>query len=134
MGIQFKLQSNGVFFDVNFSDRLNLVKGSSGTGKTFLCNTVHAYCVSEEISCAFINNRVAASADKDAIYCMCRNKEIIILDDTELYLDSELFDRIRDLSCTVIVVRKVTFGLNMEDVHLYFVNFKGNQLRTRRLQ
>ncbi len=31
MGIQFKLKSTGVTFDVNFLDKLNFIKSSSGT-------------------------------------------------------------------------------------------------------
>lgn len=121
-------------FDVNFSDKLNLIKGSSGTGKTFLFHIMQAYCVSEEISCALIDSKVLSSANEDIIYSMCLGKEIVILDNADLYLNGELFDKIRNLDCTVIISKKGTFGLNMKAVHLYLVKYEGNILCTKRWQ
>lgn len=134
MGIQFQLENTDVLFDINFLDKLNLIKGSSGTGKTFLFNVIQAYCITEGISCAFIDSKVLSNGNKDIIYSMCLDKEIIILDNADLYLDSELFDKIRKLNCTVIISKKVTFGLNMENVHLYLVNYERNVLNTKRWQ
>lgn len=134
MGIQFKLESSGVMFDVKFFDRLNYIKGSSGTGKTFLFNVMQAYCVLNGIPCAFVDSKMLASVNNDIIYSMCKEKEIVILDHADLYLDAELFNKIRDLGCTVIVSKKRTFGLNMEDVHLYLVEYEGNTLCTKRWQ
>ena len=132
MGIQFKKVSNGISCDVNFIDKLNIIKGASGTGKTFLFNVIYSYCTFSGIKCAFIDYRVVASGNTDLIFEMCKNKSIVILDNADLYLTQDLFSRIRTLDCTVIVSKKSTFGLDMRDVHLYTVNYSGDSLSTVR--
>lgn len=134
MGIQFNLKINNVMFDVHFSDQLNFIKGSFGVGKSFLLNTIQSYCIFEGISCALINSTVLASANTDIIYSMCQNKDIVLLDDTDLYLDNELFCKIKNLNCTVIFNKKSVFGLDMAGVHLYIVRYEGDKLYTERWQ
>lgn len=81
-----------------------------------------------------IDSKVLSSTNKDIIYNMCLEKEIAILDNADLYLNGELFDKIRNLDCTVIISKKRTFDLNMEDVHLYIVKYEGDILCTKRWQ
>lgn len=132
----FKLSKTigGVFFDVNFIDRINIIKGASGTGKTYLFNTIASYCTSNKISYAFIDYKFSASGDEDLIFSHCINKELIILDNADLYLTKELFDKIRDLDATIILSKKTTFGLNMSDAYLYTIDYTNSSLVTKRLQ
>lgn len=123
----------GISFDINFADKINVIKGASGTGKTFLFNMLSSYCSSNKISYAFIDYKFLASGDEDLIFPHCLNKELIILDNADLYLTPELFDKIRNLNATVILSKKSTFGLNMDDAHLYTIDYINTSLLTRRL-
>lgn len=128
-----KRTMNGVDFDINFKDRINVIKGASGTGKTFLFNMISSYCTSNKIPYAFIDYKFLASGDEDLIFYHCRNKKLIILDNADLYLTSELFNKIRNLNATIILSKKSTFGLNMDDAHLYTIDYIDDSLITRRL-
>lgn len=124
---------NGVDFCINFADRINVIKGASGTGKTFLFSMISAYFTSNKISYAFIDYKFLASGDEELIFSHCVNKELILLDNADLYLTSELFDKIRNLDATIILSKKSTFGLNMDDAHLYTIDYTNSSLVTRRL-
>ena len=131
--LQFKKPINGVDFDVSFTDKVNVFRGSSGTGKTFLFNVISAYCAKNNISHAYIDYKTVLTDDIDLILSHCKGKDIVILDNADLYLTPDLFQSIRDLGCTIILSKKTTFGLNMRDAHLYTVDYNGNTLSTRRL-
>lgn len=130
---QYSKLTNGVEFNISFIDKINIIKGSSGTGKTFLFNTIASYCVSNKISYALIDYKIVASGDESLILSHCRNKSLIILDNADLYLTSELFNNIINLKLTIILSIKATFGLNMENAHLYTVTYKDSLLKTRRV-
>lgn len=131
--LQFKKLINGVNFDVSFIDSINVIRGSSGTGKTFLFNVISAYCAKNNITHAYIDYKTVLTGDTDLILPHCKGKDIVILDNADLYLTSDLFQSIRDLGCTIILSKKTTFGLNMRGAHLYTIDYKGNVLATRRL-
>lgn len=123
----------GIVYNINFTDRINVIKGASGTGKTFLFNTLASYFVNNKIPYALIDYRFLATGDKDLIYPHCLNKKVIILDNADLYLTKELFDKIKDSDATIILSKKSTFGLDMEDAHLYTIEYANSSLVTRRL-
>ena len=129
--LKVKRTSGGVDFDVDFIDEINVIKGASGTGKTFLFNMLSSYCISNKIPFAFIGYRFLASGDEGLIFSLCINKKIIILDNADLYLTPELFNKLRGLNATIILSKKHTFGLNMDDAHLYTVDYSGSSLSTR---
>lgn len=61
------------------------------------------------------------------------NKDIIILDNADLYLNPELFEQIKGIGATIILSKKSTFGLDMRNAHLYIIDYRGSLLRTRRI-
>ena len=130
--LKVKRKMYGINFDVNFTDRINLLKGASGTGKTFLLNALASYCTDNKIKYAFINYKFLATRGESSIFAPCLNEELILLDNADLYLTPELFDEIRSLDATIIMSMKTTFGLNMDDVHVYSVDYDGSSLATRR--
>lgn len=131
--LNIKKVINGVSFDINFTDRINVIKGASGTGKTFLFNILMSYCVNNKISYAYIDYNFLASGDESLIFSHCLNKDLIMLDNADLYLTFELFNKIRSLDATIILSKKSTFGLNMEDAHLYNIEYINSSLITRRI-
>lgn len=131
--LQFKKKVNGIDFDISFEDDINVIKGASGTGKTFLFNVISSYCTNNKISYAFIDYKFVASGDESLILSHCMNKDIIILDNADLYLNPELFEQIKGVGATIILSKKSTFGLDMRNAHLYVIDYRGSLLRTRRI-
>lgn len=131
--LEFNKVIGGIHFDVKFSDKINIIRGDSGTGKTFLFNTIESFCVSNSIPYASIDYKFLASNDVDLIYTHCINKDIILLDNADLYLTPELFNKIINLNKTVIISKKSIYGLNASDIHLYSIEYTEFELKTRRL-
>lgn len=130
--LKIKEKLNGVFFDVSFQDKINILRGPSGSGKTFLFNTISAYCYTKGISYAFIDYRFLASNDEGLILSHCIGKDILLFDNADLYMSSELFNEVRKLGSTIIMSIKNTYGLNMSEARSYRVMYEGNSLKTRR--
>lgn len=120
-------------FSIFFEDKVNVIRGNSGTGKTFMFSTIASYCMLNSIKYAYIDYNFVASNDTDLIYQHCYDKDIIILDNADLYLDSELFSKLLSLNATIILSKKTTYGLDMKDAHLYVVNYDSDCLSTRRI-
>lgn len=131
--IKFEKDINGIHFNVNFVDSLNVLKGASGTGKTFLFNTICSYCMLNKISYAYIDYTFVSSADTKLIPEHCHDKDLIILDNADLYLTPQLFSKIRELDSTIILSKKTTFGLDMSEAHMYVIEYVDDSLSTRRL-
>ena len=133
MALFLKKEANGVKFEVAFSDKINVLKGASGTGKSFLFSVISSYCASENIPYALVDYRFVSEDNTEAILQYCKGKEIIILDNADLYLTPELFMGIQKLGATMIISKKTTFGLDMREAHLYAVDYIKGSLKTRRI-
>lgn len=131
--IKFEKDINGIHFNVNFMDEINVIKGYSGTGKTFLFNMLRSYCMLQGIPCAYIDYTFVSDGDIDLILEHCVGKELIILDNADLYLNHELFNNIRSIGKTIIMSKKSTYGLNMTKAHVYMIGYDESSLSTRRL-
>lgn len=131
--LEFNKVIGGIHFDVKFSDKINIIRGESGTGKTFLLKTIESFCANNSIPYASIDHKFLASNDVDLIYMHCINKDIILLDNADLYLTPELFNKILSLNKTVIMSKKSIYGLNAADIHLYSIEFTESELKTSRL-
>lgn len=131
--LKFKKKSNGVDFDVNFMDEINIFTDASGTGKTFLFKVLCSYCRDNDMKYAYIDYNMIDTGDEGLILSHCKNKDVIILDNADLYLTPELWNAIRNLNKLIILSKKSTFGLNMKGVHSYTIDYNGSELNTRRL-
>jgi hypothetical protein len=124
---------SGTIFSIDFKDKINMIKGDSGTGKTYLFNVIYGYCSVNNIPCAYIDYKMVASNNEDLIFEHCKNKKLILLDNADLYLTSDLFNKLKNLDSTLIISKKTSFGLNMNDVHLYKVSYENRIISTRRI-
>jgi hypothetical protein len=118
-----------VNFNVSFTDRICFLRSASGSGKSLLLRAIASYCETHEISCVLVNYNF----EQDCIYQSCTGKEVILLDDAELYLTQELFAAIRDLGKMLIVVKQSTYGLDMHEAHIYRLSFEVSEITTRRI-
>lgn len=119
---EFKMKEliNGVYFDVNFIDKINIIKQLSGTGKTFLFKTMNEYCKLYDISCLYCDYRFADFSEQK-IFSLCEDYEMIILDNADLYLTTDLFTSLQELNKFMIVSIKSTVGLDMQQASFGFL-------------
>lgn len=123
--------SNGVMFKVHFKHKINVIKGSSGTGKSFLFSELLQKCNRDNVPAVLIDYRVLTSSNVHLIEAMCKGKQVVLLDNADLYLTSELFDKIRSMDNVIVMSKKTTFGLNMKDARQYVIEYNNDTLSVR---
>lgn len=95
-----KVDTNHVHLSIDLHDKIVLIMGDSGTGKTYIFNMLRRYELGGNASIVKSNipnkNIVTIKSKEDAHYklvtCNRCTDDIIIFDKTEDYFDSKLVD------------------------------------------
>lgn len=125
LSVNLKYQSTDV--EARFSNRWNMLSGYSGTGKTFLMQAVELFCMDNSINCIYCNYRFKGY-DNDQIEKACKNAEVVLLDNADLYLNNELFLWLKETGKLLIICMKDTSKIDMENVHKYIVNYENKMV------
>ena len=115
---------------VNISDRIVVFFDDSATGKTYLFNLLRKKLVLDGKKVILVDSRSMRTDDgSDIIF----DADVVILDDADLYLTDELFERI--LKCKALVllsVKSIKHILRSDEVGYYRVKFGGVLMTVRR--
>lgn len=125
--LDVKLNYQGVNVDVHFSNGCNMLSGYSGTGKTFLMQAIELFCMNNSIDCVYCNYRFNGYTS-DQIKEVCKNAEVVLLDNADLYLNNELFLWFKKTDKLLIICMKDTSAIDMEDVYKYIVNYENKMI------
>lgn len=127
-----------IFVDVNFRNRVNILSGFSGTGKTFLFSVLGVYCFKNNLryskfdSSNFIN--VSGSEVLRGRLYEFAQTDIICLDNADLYLDSALLNELIECCSrsTIFISMHIITALetNNKDIGMYLLRFNDNMLKT----
>lgn len=126
--------SGGLNRNIKLEDGFSLFMGNSGTGKTLLFNTIMSHCHINKIPYSYFNSSTLDTYSKSSMIENCKNKEIILMDNADLYLTKDMLDKIKSLGAKYILIsKKSMYGLfNMGDkFKTYDVIFDGNSLITK---
>lgn len=122
---------NGVTFDASFSSRVNFLRGNSGTGKTFLLKALELYCNNNDISCQYLDYR-ARHKSLEYISTLCGDADVLLLDNADLYLTPEIFNKLRSSGKFMVISMKDISELDLEGVKGYVVKYSNTQLVLKR--
>ena len=116
----------GKDISVNISSRLNLFFSESGTGKTFFMNIIYGYCLDEGIKCAYINHKSSMYRTEDIIN-ICKDMDIVMLDNADLYLNNDILNSICD-NTMIFVDMKNTTKIDIEDYDRVRIVYDGDSM------
>lgn len=122
---------SGIQFNVNFSDKINIIEQDSGTGKSFMFDVIDAYCKKMGIPCLLFNHSTLEFKDNLDEHIV--GKRVILLDNADLYLDNSFLELLEEQDCTAIISVKSLVGLYTENAGFYEVNYTAGSLVTERL-
>lgn len=74
----------------------------SGSGKTFLFNILESYCDVNGISVAVIDYR-RRNDSAESIIASCRDKELVLLDNVELYPVNKVIEKLLPSNAVILV-------------------------------
>ena len=110
--IQFTKEYSGIVFDIDIQDRISLFTGYSGTGKTFAFGAIQEYFVSNNIRTIYFDDR-QMDYTADQLISLCDNKEVILLDNADLYLTQNLLDYLIDSNKIPAVQHKEALSIQI---------------------
>ena len=108
--------------------------GNSGTGKILMVKTIESYCYMYGISFSHFNSFMSDFINDVIIIQNCMNKDVVLMDNVDLYLTKNLLDKIKILGIKyIIIVRKSMYGLlDVDDKYkTYDVKFDSHTLVTK---
>ncbi len=123
---------NNIDFNVSLKDKVCVFCDLSGTGKTFLFKTIQSYCLESSKSCIYLDYNMW-DTNKDKIVGLCVGREVVILDNADLYLDNDMLNEIENSADLVLVCLKKISTLDMKKSRgIYTVDYKSNSLTTKK--
>lgn len=129
---------SGVLFDVELdeSDKFYLFLSPSGTGKTFLFNTLNEHLKNSGIGSVLINGELLNNLQGDSIIiensCLSEDVDVVILDNADLYLTQSFLDLLQQHNKRVLISLKDISRFSFKNFGFYKVMYKGDTLKVRR--
>lgn len=119
-------RGNGISFPLD--DKIHLLYGLSGSGKSFMLNILYEGMINEGIKIAFLDYKLE-SVDVDKIINLVKGVDLIIADNADLYMTKDLWDAINlEKVCTYMALRGVDDEYSLDKTDFYRVNYSENSL------
>ncbi len=129
--IKFIKEYSGIIFDVNIQDKINLFTGYSGTGKTFAFGAIQEYLKSNNVSTIYFDYRQVDYTTEQLI-SLCKNREVVILDNADLYTTQELLDYLINSNKIIMFSIKNRYKYRFKAFGTYDINYENTRLVIRR--
>lgn len=130
--LDIKTKYNGIDVECSFNNKLNILRGSSGSGKSLLLTAIDFYCTFNKISCRLCNYDIAGLRP-DTIISICEDVEVVLLDNADLYLTEDILKAILKTAKFVIMSIKNTDGISIDGASEYLVEHKDLHVKTIKL-
>lgn len=127
VGEDISISFCGIDMSIKFTEKINLLAGYSGTGKTLLMKAITLYCSNNKIPYRYIdyNNK---GMGKDEILAYCKSARVVMLDNADLYISDSLLSDISKNADIVILSLKQTQLISMDKVKQYIVRYDNMKL------
>lgn len=125
--LTINMNYSGVQIKANFNNKLNMLSGFSGTGKTFLMGAVELFCRNNKIAYAVCDYRTQ-DIDSDKIKALCEKADVILLDNADLYLSNDILEWFRKNNKFIIMCMKKNSKIDMCGVTEYLVRYENLNL------
>lgn len=129
--IKFIKEYSGIIFDINIQDKINLFTGYSGTGKTFAFGAIQEYLKSNNVNTIYFDYRQIDYTTEQLI-SLCKNREVVILDNADLYTTQELLDYLINSDKIIMCSIKNRYKYRFKAFGTYDINYENTRLVIRR--
>lgn len=123
---------SGINIDTCFDSKLNILVGNSGTGKTLLISAIDLHCLNNNIKCRLCNYN-DANLSKQQLIAVCSESDVLLLDNSDLYIDNELLEKLLSMSKIIIMSIKDTSSISTGESEQYLVEYSNMDLTVRKI-
>lgn len=121
----------GTSYRFEFKDGLNILYGYSGEGKTFLFDIVESCFQDSNIAYTRLNYNYENATVADIVAC-CRGKEVLLVDNADLFFTTEMLNAVQELGLIIVVSMHEWEYLKFTSAGFYRVVYNDNQLICKR--
>lgn len=118
---------NTININASFDAGVNILSSYSGTGKTLLISALDTYCMLSEYKHTLLNYNDARKTI-DQLVSLCKDSDIILINNGDLFDIKGLLEQIRDSNKIIIVELKNTYKIDMTTVREYLVHYENLQV------
>ena len=121
------MQYSGINIDCVFENKISLLSGYSGTGKTLLMKATELHCLNNGISCRYCDFRYREMSIEQ-IEKICAGVKVVLFDNADLYLNNKLLDKLKNSAEHIIICMKDTSDIDMFNITRYLVDYENLEL------
>ena len=107
-----------------FKNKLNIIFDDSATGKSYFFRILESYCKENNISCRRYDYINYSNLQTD----INAESEVLILDNADLYLTTELLDKLVSKHKLILICAHSLAQLPTSELDYFTVNFTANAL------
>ena len=97
--------------------------------KAFLLYHFYWQQLANKISYSYIDYK-DIDRGSDIIKASCRNKDIVMLDNADLYISNELLEEIKKTAKIIIISLKQIYMIDTSNCNFYYVTYENSQITT----
>lgn len=117
-----------------FADKVNILTGYSGSGKSFLLSLIERKYADSSLSVAIFDYNPATENNVEEYIRRASHNNLVLLNNADLYMTSELFEILAKGECTVIAELKHAVAGSVENSGLYIVNFENDTIGVKKVR
>lgn len=125
--IHIEQMYNGIYVEAELGSGVNVLCSESGTGKTLFMRAVELYCLTNEIKHVFFNYR-NAKYDEEILIEICEDKDVIIIDDADLFPINKLVVGIKAANPIILISLKDSTKINESDNKEFLVHYSNGKV------
>lgn len=124
--LDVKANIGGVECNVLFKRKINILKGDSGAGKSWLFRLLQSYFVANGISYYFVN--YLTKSEPEVIIAHAKKVQYLLLDNADLYLDAGTITELLQCDATCIVATRRIKLSDIKEMGFYQVVYRDGTL------
>lgn len=124
---------NGINIDITLDNKIYKLLDKSGSGKTLLMQAISEYCLNNSITHTLINYK-QANIPKDNIINSCRNIDIVMMDNADLYITDDILKEVSKTAKCMLISIKDSDRLFVVDAVDMAINYNKLNLTAKELR
>lgn len=126
--LNLSYEAKGTLFTVDLVEGVTMIKDDSGTGKSFLFDTMAGELRERGIGFRYLDHKNRESA-RDILHGLSNECSMVILDNADLYLTNDILKYLKSTVKYIVIAMKGCHGLCVSDVDFCAVDYQAGHLK-----